>query len=128
MPARRAISDSDRLRCRSSNVPITASTRDATDAPGADVLPAICPILPLSGSLAFRAAPHGDTVAPMTTVTQADISAEIKAIDDEYHRAGLEEFQPRLDYSPYRSSLLRHPTKDLLHADPESVGLWAPCF
>ena len=33
---------------------------------------------------------------------------------------------PRLDYPPYRSSLLRHPTKDLHHADPEGVELWAP--
>ena len=40
----------------------------------------------------------------------------------------MEETQPRLDYAPYRSSLLRHPTKDLHHADPEGVELWAPCF
>ena len=42
--------------------------------------------------------------------------------------AGVEETQPRLNYPPYRSSLLRHPTKDLHHADPEGVELWAPCF
>ena len=40
----------------------------------------------------------------------------------------MEETQPRLDYPPYRSSLLRHPTKDLHHADPEGVELWAPAF
>ena len=40
----------------------------------------------------------------------------------------MEETQPRLDYPPYRSSMLRHPTKDLHHADPEGVELWAPAF
>ena len=51
----------------------------------------------------------------------ADIAADLPAI----RRRGD---QPRLDYPPYRSSLLRHPTKDLHHADPEGVELWAPCF
>lgn len=36
--------------------------------------------------------------------------------------------QPRLDFPPYRSSLLRHPTKELRHADPEGVELVAPVF
>ena len=36
--------------------------------------------------------------------------------------------QPRLDYPPYRSTLLRHPTKSLHHADPETIERWAPCF
>lgn len=40
---------------------------------------------------------------------QAEISAEIGAIQAGYQRAGLEESQPRLDYPPYRSSVLRHP-------------------
>jgi protocatechuate 3,4-dioxygenase, beta subunit len=64
----------------------------------------------------------------MTTVSQNDISAEITAIDADYHRTGLEETQPRLDYPPYRSSLLRYPKIELHHADPEAVELWAPCF
>ncbi|AKK27901.1 protocatechuate 3,4-dioxygenase subunit beta [Mycobacterium sp. EPa45] len=59
---------------------------------------------------------------------QQAISAEIEAIESEYQRAGIEETQPRLGYPPYRSSLLRHPTKDLHHADPEGVELWTPCF
>ncbi|MCL3819425.1 protocatechuate 3,4-dioxygenase subunit beta [Aeromicrobium wangtongii] len=57
--------------------------------------------------------------------SQAEISAEIAdlaAIADP--TAG----QPRIDYAPYRSSLLRHPTKDLHQVDPEGVELWAPCF
>jgi protocatechuate 3,4-dioxygenase beta subunit len=34
----------------------------------------------------------------------------------------------RLDFPPYRSSLLRHPTKAPQQADPESVELLAPVF
>ena len=36
--------------------------------------------------------------------------------------------QPRLDYPPYRSSLLRHPTKRLEPVDPEEVERWSPAF
>ncbi|MEZ0353728.1 protocatechuate 3,4-dioxygenase subunit beta [Mycobacterium sp. pR1184] len=65
----------------------------------------------------------------MTTLpSQAEISAEIAEIEAGYHRAGVELTQPRLNYPPYRSSLLRHPTKALLHADPETIELTAPCF
>ena len=60
--------------------------------------------------------------------TQAAISGEIAAISKAYEAAGTVETQPRTDYPPYRSSLLRHPTKDLHHADPEGVELWAPAF
>jgi len=64
--------------------------------------------------------------------TQAEVSCEIDSIGTDY-RAGVErtgavETQPRLDYPPYRSSLLRHPTKALHHTDPETLELWAPCF
>ena len=55
--------------------------------------------------------------------TQAEISAEIR----EQAAAGHPE-QPRLDYPPYRSTLLRHPTKAPVQADPEGAELWAPCF
>ncbi|MBB4690559.1 protocatechuate 3,4-dioxygenase subunit beta [Paractinoplanes abujensis] len=54
--------------------------------------------------------------------TQADINREI---DQLRGRGGP---QPRLDYPPYRSSVLRHPTRDRLQVDPEGVELWAPCF
>jgi protocatechuate 3,4-dioxygenase beta subunit len=60
--------------------------------------------------------------------TQTEVSREIGDIAEAYQRSGVEETQPRLDYAPYRSSLLRHPTKDLHHADPETIELWAPCF
>lgn len=57
--------------------------------------------------------------------TQAEISAEIAAIAQS---RTTEETQPRLDYPPYRSSILRHPTKALTQADPEEVELSAPVF
>jgi protocatechuate 3,4-dioxygenase beta subunit len=63
--------------------------------------------------------------------TQADISAEIEAISAAYRqdlRDGGGETMPRLDYPPYRSSIFRHPTKDLLRADPEAVERLAPVF
>ena len=59
---------------------------------------------------------------------QSALSDEIAELATAYERDGVEETGPRLDYPPYRSTLLRHPTKDLQHADPEGVELWAPCF
>lgn len=59
--------------------------------------------------------------------TQAEISAEIARIAVARRDVGPAD-QPALDYPPYRSSLLRHPTKDLQLADPEGVELFAPCF
>ncbi len=56
------------------------------------------------------------------------ISSEIAAIGARYRQAGTEETQPRLDYPPYRSSLLRHPTRDPHRVDPETIERWAPCF
>jgi protocatechuate 3,4-dioxygenase, beta subunit len=63
--------------------------------------------------------------------TQAGISAEIAAIHADYaaeRAAHGPENSPRLHFDPYRSSILRHPTKDLHHADPESIELLAPVF
>jgi protocatechuate 3,4-dioxygenase beta subunit len=68
------------------------------------------------------------TPSPPALSGQAEVSAEIGAIESAYQLGGVEESQPRLDYAPYRSSVLRHPTKDLQHADPEGVELWSPCF
>ncbi len=56
------------------------------------------------------------------------MSAEIAAAARAYADGSEVETQPRRDYPPYRSSLLRHPTKGLLRADPEGVELWAPVF
>ena len=69
-----------------------------------------------------------DTRPDAAAATQAEISAEIAALAAEHAATGTTEHGPRLDYAPYRSSLLRHPTKDLHHADPEAVELFAPVF
>ena len=71
----------------------------------------------------MSAAPSSDPIA----LSQAQVSAEIEEIATAYDAASAET-QPRLDYPPYRSSLLRHPTKALQQADPEGVELWAPVF
>ncbi|MFF5243514.1 protocatechuate 3,4-dioxygenase subunit beta [Streptosporangium sp. NPDC000095] len=65
-----------------------------------------------------------------TLAMQDEISREIAAISKEYGQSRLPqpETQPRLNYPPYRSSVLRHPTKDLHHVDPETIERWAPCF
>ncbi|WP_432543801.1 protocatechuate 3,4-dioxygenase subunit beta [Kineococcus sp. SYSU DK002] len=47
---------------------------------------------------------------------------------EKWAAGGEAEFQPRRDYPPYRSTLLRHPTKEPQQVDPEGVELWAPCF
>ncbi|MGF1662914.1 MAG: protocatechuate 3,4-dioxygenase subunit beta [Kineosporiaceae bacterium] len=73
-------------------------------------------------------APSPDAPGGTPLSTQDEISAEIAAQAAACAAAGHEESRPRLDYPPYRSSALRHPTKDLHHADPEGVELWAPCF
>ncbi|HST80101.1 MAG TPA: protocatechuate 3,4-dioxygenase subunit beta [Kineosporiaceae bacterium] len=67
------------------------------------------------------------------TINQETISAEIAAIHAKAaaERQGSSEPNPEptlLDFPPYRSSLLRHPTKALHPADPESVELLAPVF
>ena len=72
----------------------------------------------------FDAAPPADSDSAATS--QSAITAEILQIEAGYRASGVAELQPRLDYPPYRSSLLRHPTKDLHHADPETIELWAP--
>lgn len=59
-----------------------------------------------------------------TRDSQGQISEEIAAV----HAQAQGETQPRLDFPPYRSSVFRHPTKSLVHADPETVELWSPAF
>lgn len=71
-------------------------------------------------------------VAPQPDESQADISAEIAKLSEDYRarRAAGEpaEKTTRLDYPPYRSSILRHPTKDPHHVDPELIELTSPAF
>ena len=77
---------------------------------------------------AAKAAPALDTAAE----SQQILSDEMTALRDAYAQAlrngAPAETQPRLDYPPYRSSILRHPTKSLQHADPETIELHSPAF
>jgi protocatechuate 3,4-dioxygenase beta subunit len=72
--------------------------------------------------------PADQTSSDRAATTQGQVSEEIAAIEADYRASGVVETQPRLDYPPYRSSILRHPTKDPRHADPETIELWAPVF
>lgn len=69
---------------------------------------------------------------PLALVSQREINDEMDGIRTDYARhltgGGRPETTTRLDYPPYRSSLLRHPTKSLQHADPEGIELHAPVF
>jgi protocatechuate 3,4-dioxygenase beta subunit len=56
--------------------------------------------------------------------SQELISKEIADL----HGASPGRTRPLLDFAPYRSALLRHPTKDLRHADPEGAELVGPVF
>ena len=88
--------------------------------------------LPASGSTGTQPPPQSPYLAARERAAslppRPTSTARSPAIADGLRRDGVEETQPRLDYPPYRSSLLRHPTKDLQHADPEGVELWAPVF
>lgn len=74
------------------------------------------------------------TEAPEALSSQAEVDAEIAALRRSHAPAGTEDGSgtspaaPRLDYPPYRSSLLRHPTKARRPADPEGVEHAAPVF
>jgi protocatechuate 3,4-dioxygenase beta subunit len=74
-----------------------------------------------------RTATNPSSDPDLALASQTEITAEIARIDAEHEASGRED-QPRLAFPPYRSSLLRHPTKDLHHADPESIELVAPVF
>ena len=63
--------------------------------------------------------------------SQREMNAEMAAVS-EWYEAGKaehgEETQPRLNYPPYRSSVLRNPTKQPYRADPETIERYAPVF
>ncbi|GAB3520314.1 protocatechuate 3,4-dioxygenase subunit beta [Arthrobacter monumenti] len=64
--------------------------------------------------------------------SQAQISSEIETLHAGYQQRRQEgeppALQPSLDFPPYRSSILRHPTKNPRHVDPESIELASPAF
>ncbi len=72
--------------------------------------------------------PPDVTSSDSAASSQADITAEIEELHTVYRESDRCETQPRVDFAPYRSSILRHPTKDLHHADPETIELVAPVF
>ena len=72
--------------------------------------------------------PDERTSSDAAAATQAEVNAEIAEIAAAYAASGSTETGPRLDYEPYRSSVLRHPTKHPHHADPEGIELWSPVF
>jgi protocatechuate 3,4-dioxygenase beta subunit len=72
-------------------------------------------------------------VTTIEKVSQDAITAEIAEIHEKAAQARKDDVdrdpEPTLlDFPPYRSSLLRHPTKALQQADPESLELLAPVF
>ena len=79
------------------------------------------------------AAPAGAASGPVASSdaaadSQARLSEEMDRVQREYAASTRREDGPRLDYSPYRSSVLRHPTKDPHHVDPELIELSSPAF
>jgi protocatechuate 3,4-dioxygenase beta subunit len=65
------------------------------------------------------------TITSSALEPQSAISDEIAILHKD---AAPGETQPRLDFAPYRSSLLRHPTKAMPLVDPEEVELLGPVF
>ena len=66
------------------------------------------------------------------SITQTEITAEIQAVEADARRlvaeGGAPELHPRRDYPPYRSTLVRHPTHELVRADPEEIERVSPAF
>lgn len=75
-------------------------------------------------------APEALLAAP-DQASQREITAEIQARHAELHEreAAGETIRPSVyDFAPYRSSILRHPTKNPKLVDPETIELLSPAF
>lgn len=80
----------------------------------------------------------GEEAVPISTALDAAadgqdrITEEIRGGHAAYaagrSRGEPEELGPRKAWAPYRSSRLRCPTKDLRHADPETIEVFSPVF
>ena len=71
--------------------------------------------------------------ASQPELTQATISGEIADRHGRERDAAASAgaplaAHPRRDFAPYRSTLLRHPTHELVRADPEEIELVSPAF
>jgi protocatechuate 3,4-dioxygenase beta subunit len=68
----------------------------------------------------------------MSSSSQREITDEIRSLhaayDDGLKNGAPEETQPDLRFRPYRSSILRHPTKNPKLVDPETIELFSPAF
>ena len=76
------------------------------------------------------AAPEELLAAP-DQATQNQITQEIRDLHGEYaRREGEGEHVPSTlwNFPPYRSSILRHPTKNPRLVDPETIELWSPAY
>lgn len=76
------------------------------------------------------AAPESLLAAP-DQASQTQINEETSALHAEYaQRVANGESLPRTmhNFPAYRSSLLRHPTKNLKLVDPETIELWSPAY
>lgn len=81
-------------------------------------------------TLHTAAAPESLLAAP-DQATQEQITEETSALHRAYaDRVAAGEHLPRTmhNFPPYRSSLLRHPTKNLKLVDPETIELWSPAY
>src|SRR5690554_3938545 len=68
---------------------------------------------------------------PAQVPTQSQITQEIRDRQAELNaqaESGRPTRRTALDFAPYRSTLLRHPTKNPQPADPELVELLSPAF
>lgn len=75
--------------------------------------------------------------APETLLASADMPPQSQITQEivDLHRAADEREQAGeavpatlYDFAPYRSSILRHPTKNPKLVDPESIELWSPAY
>ncbi|UOQ57445.1 protocatechuate 3,4-dioxygenase subunit beta [Leucobacter allii] len=76
------------------------------------------------------AAPESLLAAP-DQATQRQITQEITDLHADFaRRTAAGERLPRtmIDFPPYRSSILRHPTKDPKLVDPETIELFSPAY
>jgi protocatechuate 3,4-dioxygenase beta subunit len=68
----------------------------------------------------------------MQLSSQQEITDEIRARHAEYAAAvaagAPEQTQPDIGFAPYRSSILRHPTKNPKLVDPETIELFSPTY
>jgi protocatechuate 3,4-dioxygenase beta subunit len=91
---------------------------------------AVDPALENTPSAKQFAAPETLLAAP-DQATQAQITDEIRGIHADVQRriaAGESVPTTLYDFAPYRSSVLRHPTKNPRLVDPETIELHSPAF